>query len=482
MSSRGVFTRWTRPVVYLGTNPLTLAGAVLTTSAALTMVGFWALEVVHGAPIHPYAGIVLFLVLPGVFAAGLILIPIGLLWRRHRLRAQKALPVDYPRIDLNRPGLRRAALLVASATLLNVAILGAATYRGVEYMDSTRFCGLTCHQVMAPEYTAFVDSPHSRVGCVQCHIGPGASWFVRSKLSGVRQVLAVTAGTYSRPIPSPVRELRPARETCEQCHWPMKFHGDKLVVKTKYADDEANTPARSVLMLRIGGHGVAGAAGIHGRHLDRSERIQYLAADEKRQVIPRVRYRDDDGRIVEYVAEDAGTNGDGPEAGEWRAMDCMDCHNRPTHAFDLPERGVDRALAEGRISPSLPFVRREAVRLLRAEYPDRDTAARAIASGLPAFYREQHPAVLRDRPRDVDAAAEAVRAIYLRNVFPEMKVTWGTYLNNVGHDDFPGCFRCHDDRHQAADGRVITQDCDACHAVLAMEEKDPKVLTDLGLK
>jgi nitrate/TMAO reductase-like tetraheme cytochrome c subunit len=479
MSSRAPLGRWARPIVYLGTNPVTLTGAVLTTSAALTMVGFWALEVLHGAPIHPYAGILLFLVLPAVFVAGLLLIPAGLLWRRRRLRAQKALPGEYPRIDLNRPVLRRAAGLVATATLLNVAILGAATYRGVEYMDSTQFCGLTCHTVMAPEYTAFVDSPHSRVGCVQCHIGAGASWFVRSKLSGARQVLAVAAGTYSRPIPSPVRELRPARETCETCHWPSKFHGDKLVVKTKYAEDEANTPSTSVLMLRIGGRGPKGAAGIHGRHLDTTERIQYLTTDDKRQVIPRVRYRDDSGQVVEYATEDA-PSADG--VGEWRAMDCMDCHNRPSHAFDLPERGVDRAIDDGRISRTLPWARKEAVRLLRADYPDRETAARSIADGLVAFYRDGHPAVYQERRKDVEAAVEVVQAIYLRNVFPEMNVQWGTYANNVGHDDFPGCFRCHDDEHKAPDGRVITQDCSACHAVLAMEETEPKVLTDLGLR
>jgi NapC/NirT cytochrome c family protein len=479
MSSRGRLEGWARPIAFLGTNPVTLVGAVLTTSAALTMVGFWAIEVLHGGPIHPYAGIVLFLVLPAVFVVGLLLIPAGIFWRRRRLRAQKALPGGYPRIDFNRPVLRRAAVLVATATLLNVALMGGATYRGVEHMGSNQFCGLTCHTVMAPEYTAFVDSPHSRVGCVQCHIGPGASWFVRSKLSGARQVLAVTAGTYSRPIPSPVRELRPARETCEQCHWPRKFHGNKLVVRTKYAEDEANTPSTSVLMLRIGGEGPLGAAGIHGRHLDISERIQYLTTDDKRQVIPRVRYRDDRGRVTEYATEGA-PSADG--TGEWRAMDCMDCHNRPTHAFDLPERGVDRAIGEGRISPTLPWARKEAVRLLRADYPDRDTAARSIADGFAAFYADGHPAVYRERRKDVDAAVEAVQAIYHRNVFPEMKVGWGTYANNVGHEDFPGCFRCHDDQHKAADGRVITQDCSACHAVLAMEESDPKVLGDLGLR
>jgi len=479
MSSRGPMGRWVRPIAYLGTNPVTLTGAVLTTSAALTMVGFWVIEVLHGGPIHPYAGIVLFLVLPAVFVAGLLLIPLGLLWRRRRLRAEKALPGEYPRIDLNRPVLRRAVILVAAATVLNVAMMGGATYRGVEHMGSNQFCGLTCHTVMAPEYTAFVDSPHSRVGCVQCHIGPGASWFVRSKLSGARQVLAVARGSYSRPIPSPVRELRPARETCEQCHWPRKFHGDKLVVKTKYGEDEANTASTSVLLLRIGGEGPQGAAGIHGRHLDTSERIQYLTTDDKRQVIPRVRYRDDAGKVVEYATGDAPT-ADG--VGEWRAMDCMDCHNRPTHAFDLPERGVDEALGDGRISPTLPWARKEALRLLRADYPDRETAARLITDGFTAFYRDGQPAVYGGRRQDVEAAAQAVQAIYLRNVFPEMKVGWGTYANNIGHDDFPGCFRCHDDQHKAADGRVITQDCNACHAVLAMEEADPKVLKDLGLR
>jgi hypothetical protein len=333
--------------------------------------------------------------------------------------------------------------------------------------------------VMAPEYTAYVGSPHSRVDCVRCHIGPGASWFVRSKLSGARQVLAVTRGTYSRPIPSPVRELRPARETCEQCHWPRQFHGDKLLVRTKYGDDEANTPAVTVLLMRIGGQRVGGPAGIHGRHLADTERIHYVSTDGKRQVIPRVSYVDDAGKTVEYVSEDAKP---GDTGGERRAMDCMDCHNRPTHAFDLPERAVDRALSEGAIKRDLPFVRKKAVELLRAEYPDRETAAGKLAAGLLDFYRREHPKVFAERRADVDAAASQVQAIYARNVFPNMRVTWGTYPNNVGHEDFPGCFRCHDDKHKSADGKVITQDCDACHAVLAAEESNPKILSDLSLK
>jgi hypothetical protein len=336
---------------------------------------------------------------------------------------------------------------------------------------------------MAPEYTAYVDSPHSRVGCVQCHIGPGASWFVKSKLSGARQLVAVALETYSRPIPSPVHELRPARDTCEQCHWPSKFHGDKLVVKEKYADDEPNTRSVSVLMLRIGGTSHGGRQGIHGLHLDDNERIRYTSTN-RRQTISEVSYVGDDGKTVKYVSEEAApAAGPGPaEAPEQRSMDCIDCHNRPTHSFPLPERAVDEALAQGRISAQLPFVKKKAVELLRAEYPDRDSAARAIEAGLPAFYRAQYPQVLEKQAPLVEAAARQVRDIYLRNVFPAMKLTWGSHPDNIGHEDFPGCFRCHDDKHTSAEGKVITQDCTACHAILAMDESDPKVLTDLGLK
>ncbi len=481
MDVRERLALWLRPVFFLGHNPLTLIGAILTTSAGLILVGFWAMEIIGGGPTHLYAGIFLFLILPGVFVFGLALMPWGVLLRRRKLKARGELPSVYPQIDLGEPVLRNSFALVGVATVANVAILGTATYKGVEHMESTQFCGLTCHQVMAPEHTAYVDSPHARVTCVECHIGPGANWFVRSKLSGTRQVFAVTFKTYSRPIPSPVRELRPARETCEQCHWPQKFHGDKLQVRTKYQDDEANTKLTTVLMLRVGGQGGQGGAGIHGRHLDTTERIHYVTTDGKRQVIPRVTYLDDNGKQVEYISEDA-VSAEKLAAGEHRAMDCMDCHNRPTHAYQLPERAVDLAMSEGRISASLPFIKKKAVEVLRVDYPDRDSAAKRIVDELDGFYREQYPDVYRDKRALVEAAGASVKAIYLRNVFPEMKVAWGTYPNNIGHEDFPGCFRCHDDKHKSADGKTISQDCSACHAILAMEEANPKILEDLGVQ
>ena len=473
---------WLKPLVFLGSNAVTLVGAVLTTSAALTMIGAWILDAVRERPLHPYAGIVLFLILPGVFVFGLILIPIGALWRRRTLKARGELPAEYPAIDLRHGLLRRGLAMVGAATFLNVALLSAATYQGVSYMDSTEFCGLTCHSVMAPEFAAFKDSAHSRVGCVECHIGPGAPWFVRSKLSGTRQVFAVTFKTYSRPIPSPVKHLRPARETCEHCHWPQKFHGDKVVVRTKYGSDETNTALTTVLVLKVGGHGGPDGTGIHGRHLDSTERISYVATDDRRQVIPRVTYRADDGTTVEYASKEVKATPEELARGEHRTMDCMDCHNRPSHTFELPERALDEALAAGRISAELPFVKKKSVELLRAEYPDQATATRRIGEGLAEFYKTTYPEVYRKSRSQVERAAQQVNAIYARNVFPEMRVGWGTYPNNIGHEDFVGCFRCHDEAHEAPGGKTITQSCDACHTILAQDEKEPKILSDLGLK
>ncbi len=468
-----------RSVVFLARNPISIVGAALTSAAGIALVTFWTADAVraHGLP---YSGVLLFLVFPAVFVLGLVLMPLGVLLRFRRLRRRGELPTEYPRVDFADPLLRRAALVVAGLTVANLGIVGTASYRGAHYMDSTEFCGTACHAIMTPEYTAYQDSPHSRVACVACHIGPGASWAVRAKIDGTRQVIAMLRKTYSRPIPSPVHHLRPARETCEQCHWPQKFHGDKLVVRKKYASDETNTLAVSVLVLKIGGRDTRGASGIHGRHLDGVSRITYTTTDPKRQVIPRVSYVDDSGRTVEYASTSVKTE-PGAEL-ETRAMDCVDCHNRPTHAYELPERAVDREMASGAVSPTLPWVKKKAVELLRVEYPDRATAFTRIHDDLVEFYKREHAAIYQAQRAQIEEAARRVVAIYARNVFPEMRLGWGTHPNNIGHEDFLGCFRCHDDEHKSADGKVISQDCNACHAVLAMEETNPKILAELGLQ
>jgi hypothetical protein len=331
---------------------------------------------------------------------------------------------------------------------------------------------------MQPEFTAYQNSPHSRVECVQCHIGPGAGWFVRSKLSGVRQVFAVTFHTYDRPIPTPVHNLRPARETCEACHWPQVYGGDRLKIISKYGDDEGNTASKTVLLLHIGGGN--GTQGIHGAHVGPGIRIRYAPADEKRQTIPWVEYRDAQGKTTQFTAGDA--KGAMPGNLEIREMDCVDCHNRPSHTYELPEPAVDRAMAAGAISPSLPLAKKTSVALLKVAYSTRADAEARIPAAFEKFYKEKYAAIYASRRSEVENSARGVLAIFKRNIFPEMKVSWGAYPNNLGHNDFPGCFRCHDDQHAAAGGRKITQDCNTCHNLLAMEEAAPKILSDLGLE
>ena len=465
---------WLSPIIHLSSNWVSLTGVVIVTTATV----FWLFLLpvtLRGTTDSPYVGILAFLVLPAPFFAGLILVPLGIWLKRKREGRAGIYPPEFPPLTWNNADLRRLVYFVFFTTMVNLAIASQVSYSAVNYLDSVTFCGETCHTVMQPEYTAYQNSPHARVECVKCHIGPGASWFVKSKLSGVGQVLAVTFHTYSTPIPTPVRSLRPARETCEACHWPQKYGEDRLQVIDKFADDQANTLTKTVLLMKIGG-GNRGI-GIHGTHLGSGVAIRYAHADEGRQNIPWIEYNGPGGKTV-YATPEAKPDGGGLPI---REMDCVDCHNRPTHAYELPERAVDRVMNAGRISPSLPFAKKRAVEILKASYGTRDEAAQKIPAAFESYYRDNYPAIWAQRRAEVTSAAGQVLAIYDRNIFPAMKVTWGTYPNNIGHTDYPGCFRCHDGNHAAKDGRSVTQDCNACHNLLAMDEADPKVLTDLGI-
>ena len=433
-------------------------------------------------PPHPYVGILLFLILPALFLFGLTFIPIGIFFRRRKLLAAGELPTMYPAIDMKMPAVRNGLLFVGVATFLNVMIFGFASYRGVAYMDTVSFCGQSCHTPMAPEFNAYQNAPHSQVACAECHIGPGAGWFVRAKISGMRQLYAVTFKTYPTPIPAPVKNLRPAHDICEQCHWAQRSSGEKLLVKTNYKDDEKNTRLTTAVVLNIGGLAAAGYAGIHGRHLDDGSRIRYISIDDQRQVIPVVYYTDSTGKTTEFVSSDVKATRQQLEKGENRSMDCLDCHNRPAHTFELPENAVDLRMSQGCISPELPFIRKKAVEVLKVNYPDRETAKKSNINSIVTFYRDTYPSVNNTKRAVVEQSADAVAGIYLRNVFPQMKVGWGIHPNYLGHNDYPGCFRCHDGSHTSADGQTITNDCTACHNLLAVREENPKVLTDLGLQ
>ncbi len=441
-------------------NALTQLGVLLTTVSAILFLLFFVWDL-FGLHANPYLGIVSFLLLPTFFVVGLVLIPLGIVLE-HRRRAAGRPVAHHPwlRADLNDPAQRTVAMVIAGLTIVNLSIVGLAAYRGLDYMDSVAFCGRVCHTVMEPEYVAYLDGPHARVKCVECHIGPGAPWFVKSKIDGIRQVWAVTFDTYARPVPSPVHDLRPARDTCEHCHWPEKFTGDVVRRFVSYADDEPNTESVTELQLRVGGGGWrhGGPNGIHW-HTATDIKVEYIAADDKREQIPWVRLTAPDGTVTEFVVD--GVTRESLAGREVRTMDCVDCHNRPSHRFaPSAERAVDAALANGLLPRELPFVRREAVAALGDTYADKASAEAGLERRLRAYYASAPAGAT---PALVDRAVAGVKRIYTHNVFPAMRVTWGTHPNHLGHTDSPGCFRCHDEAHKAPDGRTISQDCTLCH-------------------
>src|SRR5208337_4395888 len=409
-TSKPLITRlseWLSPVVFLSSNPLSLTGVVVVTTATVLWVFLLPTLFGHGTN-NPYLGIPIFLLLPGLFIFGLILIPIGILLRR-RSRRRQGLPVaGIPQLRLDSPELQRLLAFVGVASFVNVVIVSQWGYSAVNYMDGAQFCGLTCHTVMQPEYTAYANSPHADVACADCHIGPGASWFVRSKLSGVRQVFAVAFHTYDRPIPSPVESLRPARETCEQCHWPARFSGDLFTVRTSYGADQENQATSTVLLMKVGGRTWRGSVGIHGVHVAANSRMVYVSTDRQRQVIPQVTYTAPDGKVTVYNSASAKATAADLARGETRTMDCVDCHNRPTHAFQLPENGVDLRISRGLISPELPYIRKKAVELLKVNYPDRKTAEVRIKESIISFYRDTYPDVNNTKRALVEQSANAV--------------------------------------------------------------------------
>ena len=446
-------------------NPLTLFGIWLTTvSAILFLVVFFAdlFGLIH----NPYLGILFFLVLPGFFVVGLLMMPLGIYFsRRREHRGPDACEYQWPVWDFNLAAATGAPRRSSSrASLVNVLVISLAAYRGVEYMDSPQFCGQVCHTVMKPEFTAYQNGPHARVACVSCHIGPGAHWFVKSKLSG--HASAVRRRAQDLPDADPVARHEPApgaRDVrgvplAREVHGRPHPHGHAST-----RDDEAITESTTTLRLHVGsGSEKLGATGIHW-HMAPSTRVTYITTDPKRQTIPYVKVEDADGRRASSTAPRASPTRSwrGASAGRWTAWTAT---TGPSHRFDsTPESAVDDALAHGGIARTLPFARREAVAALKGTYPTQDAAAVAIARRLTDFYRGELKDQFAARQKDIDRAVATTQAIYQRNIFPEMNVVWGTYPNNLGHTDFPGCFRCHDDSHKAKDGSTIRQDCELCH-------------------
>lgn len=447
-------------------NRVSLAGIGI--AAFIFINAFFLLLLSSTGVQNPYLGILAYLVFPVIALLALLLIPTGMLRERRRRRTLEPSIPRYPQLDLNTSGGRKALAILIGSFVLFVAGSTVATYKAYHFTDTVTFCGLTCHTVMKPEYTAYQDSPHARVSCVACHVGPGAAWYVRSKLSGVYQVYAVLFDKYPRPITTPIKDLRPVRAACEQCHWPQKFYGAQLKVFAHFGYDEKNTPTQIQMLIKTGGgsEGLGRAAGIHW-HMNIANQVWFRATDKQHQNIPWIRVRAADGRITTYTEKGVKLSPEKLKTMPEELMDCVTCHDRPAHEFRPPDAAVDEAFVAGNLDRSLPYLKKEAVMVLAKAYPSTEAAAEGIATTLSGFYEEKYPQIYATQRRQIHQAIATVQAIYRENIFPYMKASWRIHPDNIGHLYYKGCFRCHDGKHISAQGEVISNKCETCHSILS---------------
>jgi hypothetical protein len=460
----------------LAYNSISIAGVVL--AVVMGMIGLIMLLInVSMEQTNAYFGIFLYMVLPALLVLGLLLIPLGMYrqWRRWQ-RGEGVAERQWPHIDLNNSHHRNATIVFVLGTVLFVVLSAVGSYQAYHFTESVTFCGTTCHKVMEPEHTAYLESPHARVACTECHVGYGASWYAKSKLSGSYQVYAALFNKYPRPIPTPIRSLRPARETCEQCHWPEKTYGTGLRKFTHYMYDETNTRWSTMILLKTdtGEPGLGQRAGIHW-HINKDIKIEYIARDERRQDIPWVRVTDaKTGKQTVYRDNVQPLDEQTVTSSEIRRMDCIDCHNRPSHVYHSPDYAIDRVIESGMIDQSLPSIKKVAVEALAFEYGTKDSASTGIAEAIASHYQASDQPTAPDK---ITGAIAGAQQAFAQNIFPHMKARWSAYPNNIGHFNDRGCMRCHDGTHQTDTGVKISHDCNACHTIM-MQGADTSIERD----
>jgi mono/diheme cytochrome c family protein len=315
---------------------------------------------------------------------------------------------------------------------------------------------------MPPEFTSYLTSPHARIACVECHIGRGLiATQVTRKASDLKHIISLAFRQYEFPIRAD--DLRPARETCERCHFPEKFSDDSLREIKRFIPDQSNTPVSTYLTMKTGGGTSRQGLG-RGIHWHIENEVYYLATDDHDQQIPYVQVVADDGSITEYVDIESGINPASVDPTDLKLMDCITCHNRITHLILQPEDTVDQLLSRQVISTTIPEIRLKAVEVFRADYGTIDLAMSGIA-GLKGYYEVVHSDFLAENEQLVDQAILALQGAYRESVFPEQQADWNSHPNNVGHKDAPGCFRCHDGKHLNPEQESIRLECNICHSI-----------------
>jgi hypothetical protein len=445
-------------------------GAVLASISLLIIVFLFFMNLIFDAG-SSYLGIFIYIILPVFMIIGLILIPVGMLFhrRKKKVEVQSEDHLEWPRIDFNDRGVRNAAAIFGAGTIILILLSAIGSYEAFHYTESVEFCGTLCHKVMEPEYVAYHESSHERVKCVECHVGSGADWYVKSKLSGLYQVYSVTFKKYAQPIATPIHNLRPARETCEECHWPQKFYDRKLKMKRSYlANEETTEWDIQMLMKTSATYNAFGLQeGIHW-HINPDVKIEYISDPGNPESVPWVRYTNlKTGEVHTYIDKEGNPDAAGWNAADAKVMDCIDCHNRPSHNYLPPQNFIDEAITAGKISRDIPDIKMAIMQVLVQDFPTKDSAFAEIDFQIRDYYDLLYPEVLEEKKELLDQAIAATKEGYSRNIFPYMKVKWSAYPNHLGHLETPGCYRCHNDRHTTTAGRVISRDCNLCHEIQA---------------
>lgn len=451
-------------------NWVSITGAIL---AVFNLATILSLVILHslfnfgGA----YIGLFIYMALPAFMIFGLILIPIGMRINRRRAKEEELAGEErnWPILNFNNIATRNASIIFVVGTVFLLIISSVGSYEAFHFTESVEFCGKLCHQVMEPEFVTYHGSSHERVACVECHVGAGATWYVKSKLSGLYQVYSVLAHKFPTPIPTPIANLRPAQETCEKCHWPEKFYDRKMKDEHSFLADDSNT--EEVIQLQMKTSSKMTSAGIEKgihQHISADVKIEYKTTTNNRQVIPWVRYTNlKTGQSEIYTDSENKLSQAKLDSLETRVMDCLDCHNRPSHNYKAPQNFIDKLMSEGKISKTLPGIKKVAMEVLYPEYSTKDSAFMAITSKITNFYQKSYPDLITSRKSEIDNAIVEIQSGYASNIFPFMKANWKSYPNNIGHMEFDGCFRCHNDRHSTESGKVISKDCNLCHNIVA---------------
>lgn len=455
-------------------NWLTIIGAIIAAINLALIIVLFIISTIFNKS-NTNLGLFIYIILPGFMVLGLILIPVGMMRERRLLKKTGSIDAErYPKIDLNDPRHRNAFILFTIVTIIILFLSTLGSFEAYHLTESVEFCGTLCHEVMEPEHTAYMKSPHANVLCVECHVGAGASWYVKSKISGLHQVYAVLTNDYKKPIETPIHDLRPARETCERCHWPQKFYSRSLWTNKYFLADSANSEWDVLLNMKTGPEysGLGLREGIHW-HINPSVKIEYISENDKRENILYVKYTNkNSGEVTIYKNEENPISDSTMNSSETRTMDCIDCHNRPSHNYNSPTVYFDKEMLTGAISKEIPYIKKAAMDILRETFPTKETAFFRIDSAIRAYYETEQPEYYQKNRELIGKAIGTIQTAYSQNTFPRMKVTYDVYPEHIGHLESDGCFRCHNNAFKSDNGHVISRDCNMCHNIVGQGTPD----------